>query len=37
MKAQAREAVERAREVLGVQPGTQFAQDVDKLLTRLQD
>jgi len=37
MKAQAREAVERAREVLGVQPGTQFALDVDKLLSRLQD
>jgi hypothetical protein len=37
MRPQAREAVERAREVLGVQPGTQFAMDVDKLMTRLQD
>jgi hypothetical protein len=37
MRPQAREAVERAREVLGVQPGTQFAMDVDKLMGRLQD
>ena len=37
MRPQAREAVERARQVLGVQPGTQFAMDVDKLMGRLQD
>ena len=37
MKAEARDAVERAREVLAVQPGTQFSLDVEKLLTRLQD
>ena len=37
MRPQAREAVERAREVIDVQPGTQLAMDVDKLLTRLQD
>ena len=37
MKAQAREAVQRAREALDVQPGTQFSMDVDKLLYRLQD
>jgi hypothetical protein len=37
MKPQAREAVERAREALEVQPGTQFAMDVDKLLGRMQD
>jgi hypothetical protein len=37
MKPQAREAVERAREALAVQPGTQFALEVDKLLERLQD
>jgi hypothetical protein len=37
MKAQAREAVQRAREALEVQPGTQFSMDVDKLLYRLQD
>ena len=37
MKAAARDAVERAREALEVQPGTQFALDVDKLLERLQD
>ena len=36
-KAQAREAVERARVALDVQPGTQFALDVDKLMARLQD
>ena len=37
MSAQARDAVERAREVLDVQPGTQFALDVEKLMTRLQN
>ena len=37
MKPLAREAVERAREALEVQPGTQFAMDVDKLLGRMQD
>jgi hypothetical protein len=37
MKPDARAAVERAREVLEVQPGTQFSMDVDKLMERLQD
>jgi hypothetical protein len=37
MKGEARAAVDRAREVLEVQPGTQFASDVDKLMTTLQD
>jgi hypothetical protein len=37
MRPQARAAVERAREVLAVQPGTQFDTEVEKLLTRLQD
>ena len=37
MKAQAREAVERAREVLEVQPGTQISGEFDKLLERLHD
>jgi hypothetical protein len=37
LKPDARAAVERAREVLEVQPGTQVAMDVDKLLSRLQD
>jgi hypothetical protein len=37
LKPAAREAVERARVALEVQPGTQFALDVDKLLLRLQD
>jgi hypothetical protein len=36
LRPQAREAVERARVVLNVQPGTQFAMEVDKLLGRLQ-
>jgi hypothetical protein len=36
MRAQARDAVERARQVLDVQPGTQAAMDVDKLVARLQ-
>jgi hypothetical protein len=36
-KAAARAAVQRAREALDVQPGTQFSMDVDKLLERLQD
>jgi hypothetical protein len=35
MKADARAAVERARGVLDVQPGTQVAMDMDKLLTKL--
>lgn len=37
MRPQAREAVERAREALDVQPGTQLAMDVDKLMGRLAD
>jgi hypothetical protein len=37
LKADARAAVDRAREVLEVQPGTQFASDVDKLMATLQD
>ena len=37
MRPQAREAVERARIALDVQPGTQFSMDVDKLMGRLQD
>jgi hypothetical protein len=37
MKPDARAAVERARDVLDVQPGTQVAMDVDKLLAKLQD
>jgi len=36
-KAQARLAVERARDALEVQPGTQIAMEVDALLTKLQD
>ncbi len=37
MREQARAAVERAREVLEIQPGTQIAADADKLMARLQD
>ncbi|HEY1848726.1 MAG TPA: hypothetical protein VGG37_05945 [Opitutaceae bacterium] len=37
MKPDAREAVRRAQEALDVQPGTQLAIDVDKLMARLQD
>ncbi len=37
LRPQAREAVERAREALEVQPGTQFSMDVDKLMGRLGD
>jgi hypothetical protein len=37
MRPQAREAVERAAETLEVQPGTQIAIDVDKLMNRLRD
>jgi len=37
MREQARAAVERAREVLEIQPGTQIAGDADKLMARLQD
>jgi hypothetical protein len=37
MKPQAREAVERAREALDVQPGTQLSMDVDKLMDKLRD
>jgi hypothetical protein len=37
MKAQAREAVERARDALEIQEGTMFSIEVQKLLTRLQD
>ena len=34
---QARDAVQRARDVLEVQPGTQFAADVDRLMGKLQN
>lgn len=37
MKAQARIAVERAREVLEIQAGTQIATNADKLVAKLQD
>ena len=37
MMTQARAAVERARQALDVQPGTQFAQSVDKLMAKLQN
>jgi hypothetical protein len=37
LKAQARDAVERARDALDVQPGTQISMDVDKLMDRLRD
>ncbi|HMD61247.1 MAG TPA: hypothetical protein VKG78_07430, partial [Opitutaceae bacterium] len=37
MKAQARAAVERARQVLEIQPGSQIAADADKLMARLLD
>jgi hypothetical protein len=37
MKPDARAAVERARDVLDVQPGSQVAMDVEKLLARLKD
>jgi hypothetical protein len=37
MKPQARDAVERARDALDIQPGTQVAMDADKLMERLQD
>jgi hypothetical protein len=37
MRPQARDAVERAREALDVQPGTQIATEMDKLLETLQD
>jgi hypothetical protein len=37
MRADAREAVQRASDALDVQPGTMFAMDVEKLMTRLQD
>jgi hypothetical protein len=37
MMPDARAAVERARDVLDVQPGSQVAMDVDKLLARLKD
>jgi hypothetical protein len=37
LKAQAREAVERAREALDVQPGTQISMDVEKLMGQLKD
>jgi hypothetical protein len=37
MKPQARDAVERAREALDVQPGTQISMDVDKLMDKLRD
>jgi hypothetical protein len=37
MKPEARGAVERARAVLEVQPGTQVAADMDELLTKLAD
>jgi hypothetical protein len=37
LKPEARDAVERARSVLEVQPGTPFAADVDRLMARLSD
>jgi hypothetical protein len=37
MKGDARAAVERARDVLDVQPGTQVAGDMDKLLAKLSE
>jgi hypothetical protein len=37
MKPQARDAVERARAALDVQPGTQISTDMDRLLATLQD
>jgi hypothetical protein len=37
MRPQARDAVERAREALDVQPGTQISTEMDKLLETLQD
>ncbi len=37
MNARARDAVERAREVLEVQPGTQFAVEVDQFMAKLQN
>jgi hypothetical protein len=37
LRPDARAAVQRAREALDVQPGTQFAMDVDKLLEKLHD
>jgi hypothetical protein len=37
MKPDARGAVERAREAMGVQPDTQVATEFDRLLSRLQD
>ena len=37
MRAQARAAVERARQVLEIQPGSQIAADADKLMARIQD
>ncbi len=37
MRPQAREAVERARQALDVQPGTLISMEVDKLMARLQD
>jgi hypothetical protein len=37
MRPQARMAVERARELLEVQPGTKIAAEADKLMARLQD
>ena len=37
MRPEARAAVERARDVLEIQPGTQLAADADKLLARLHD
>jgi hypothetical protein len=37
MRPQARDAVERARQALDVQPGTQISTDMDRLLGTLQD
>ena len=37
MKPQARDAVERARDALDIQPETQLSMDADKLIERLQD
>ena len=37
MKPEARDAVARARAILEIQPGTQVATDMDKLMTKLAD
>ncbi len=37
MRAQARDALERAREALGIQPGTQLGAELDRKMATLQD